>query len=293
MNDEGKFLNMKFYDAHVHFFYNCPAEELKRVFESLREIGLAGMDVLVISEFPPEMRTVLKMIPGVYHSHVTPNALENQKNPFPILKVADHFSIMPFLDARFIGDDIERKIRMAYQKGFKGLKLLYVPEEDLDYQIGGMKKAFRRTRKKSEEITARLIESASSHGMPILMHADLRKYGDFVAEMVRSHPRTNFNIPHFGFSRKAVSSLLDHYPNCYTDLSSLRTFMEKDPDSYRKFFRRYQDRILFGSDAIVGQPERIESALKFLEGFLGSEEIFVKLVNENYLTFHRISKGTQ
>ncbi len=286
-----KNLMMKFYDAHIHFFYNCPGDDLKRVFEGLEEIGLAGMDVLVISEFPPEMGTVLKMIPGVYYPHVTPNALENQKDPFPILKLADHFRITPFLDARFIGDDIERKIRMAYQKGFRGLKLLYVPEEDLEYRIGGMKKAFRRTRKKSEEITAHLIESASSHGLPVLMHADLRKYGEFVAEMIRSHPRTNFNIPHFGFSRKAISSLLDHYPNCYTDLSSLRTFMEKDRDSYRDFMRRYQDRILFGSDAIIGEVENVQSALKFLERFLGSEEIFYKLVNENYLAFHGISKG--
>ena len=282
---------MKFYDAHIHFFYNCPADDLKRIFEDLENIGLAGMDVLVISEFPSEMGTVLKMIPGAYHPHITPNALENQKNPFPILRLADHFNMMPFLDARFIDDDIERKIRMAHQKGFKGLKLLYVPEEDSEYRVGGMEKAFRRTRKKSEEITALLIESASSHGMPILMHADLRKYGDFVDEMIRSHPRTNFNIPHFGFSRKAVSSLLDHYPNCYTDLSSLRTFMESDQDSYRDFIRRYQDRILFGSDAIVSEPENVQSALSFLEGFLGSEEILSKLVNENYLTFHHISNG--
>jgi predicted TIM-barrel fold metal-dependent hydrolase len=112
-----------------------------------------------------------------------------------------------------------------------------------------------------------------------------------VGEMIRSHPRTKFNIPHFGFSRKAISSLLDNYPNCYTDLSSLRTFMEKDPDSYRKFIRRHQDRILFGSDAIVSQPENIKSALTFLEAFLNNAEIFLKLANKNYLAFHGISNG--
>jgi hypothetical protein len=58
------------------------------------------------------------------------------------------------------------------------------------------------------------------------------------------------------------------------------------------FMRRYQDRILFGSDAIIGEVENVQSALKFLERFLGSEEIFYKLVNENYLSFHGISKGT-
>ena len=68
--------------------------------------------------------------------------------------------------------------------------------------------------------------------------------------------------------------------------------MEKDRDSYRDFTGRYQDRILFGSDAIIGEAENVQSALKFLEGFLGREEIFYKLVNENYLTFHRASNRT-
>jgi len=60
----------------------------------------------------------------------------------------------------------------------------------------------------------------------------------------------------------------------------------------RNFIRRYQDRILFGSDAIVSEPEKVQSALKFLERFLWSEEIFVKLVNGNYLTFHQASNRT-
>lgn len=278
---------MKFYDAHIHFFYDCPSDELKRMLKALEDMGLAGMDVLVIAEFPPEIETVLKMIPGAYHSHVTPSSLENQKDPFPVLNLTGQLRMIPFLDARFIGDQIERKVKICHERGFQGLKLLYVPEEDLEYRIGGMEKTFGRAPEKSEEITARLIESASSHGMSILMHADLRKHGEFVAEMIRSHPQTNFNIPHFGFSRRGLSSLLDHYPNCYADLSSLRTFMEGDPGSYRDFIRRYQDRILFGSDAIVSEPEKIQSALEFLERFLGNTEIFSKLVNENYLTFHR------
>ncbi len=65
--------------------------------------------------------------------------------------------------------------------------------------------------------------------------------------------------------------------------------MERDPESYRSFIRRYEDRILFGSDALTTQPENIQSALKFLEQFLDNEEIFFKLVNENYLAFHGMS----
>ncbi len=282
---------MKFYDAHIHFFYHFQTDELKYIFKDLENIGLAGMDVLVISEFPPEIETVLKMIPGAYHQYVTPQVFENQKDPFSALRLTDHLKMIPFLDARFIEDHIEQKMGMFHQSGFKGLKLLYVPEEDLEYRTGGMEKTFHRTPQKSEEITAHLIGSASSYGMPILMHADLRKHGEFVAEMIRCHPQTNFNIPHFGFSRRTLSSLLDHHPNCYTDLSSLRIFMERDPESYRNFIRQYQDRILFGSDALVSQPEQIQSALTFIERFLDNVEIFSKLVHENYLAFHDIPMG--
>jgi hypothetical protein len=39
----------------------------------------------------------------------------------------------------------------------------------------------------------------------------------------------------------------------------------------------------------VSQPENIQSALTFLEGFLNNAEIFFKLTNENYLVSHGIS----
>ena len=276
---------MKYYDAHIHFFYQCSFNELKHKFSLLEKIGLAGMNILVISEFPTEINTYLKMIPGAYHPNVTRETLENQKDPFAVMNLPRHLKMVPFLDARFIENNIEEKIKMYRQRGFKGLKLLYVPEEDTTLHIGGMEKTFGRTGKQSEKITSLIIENASSQGMPILMHADLRKYGNFVAEMIGSYPRTNFNIPHFGFSRRAISFLLDKYPNCYTDMSSLVSFMEKDPAPYKGFIKRYQDRILFGSDAVISQPERVQSTLKFVNRFLEDMEIFHKLVNKNYMHY--------
>jgi predicted TIM-barrel fold metal-dependent hydrolase len=117
------------------------------------------------------------------------------------------------------------------------------------------------------------------------MHVDLRRYGDFVEEMIQSHPKTPFNIPHFGFSRRAMALLLDKYPNCYTDMSSLTSFMEKEPASYKRFIQQHQDRILFGSDAVIGQPERVESTLLFMNRFVEETEIFEKLANKNYQNY--------
>jgi predicted TIM-barrel fold metal-dependent hydrolase len=265
-----------YYDVHVHFFYQCSLAELKRIFNRLEEIGLAGINVLVVAEFPTPIDTVLKMIPGEYHPSVTDESLRNQKDLFAVTKLPRRLKIVPFLDARFIETNIEEKIKTYRQRGFQGLKLLYVPEEDTTLRIGGMEKTFGRTRKQSEEITSLIIEKASSQGMPVLMHVDLRKYGDFVAEMIGSYPETNFNIAHFGFSRRAISVLLDKYPNCYTDMSSLKSFMEKDPLSYKSFMKRNQDRILFGSDALISEPERVESTLQFINRFLEDEEVFHK-----------------
>jgi len=273
---------MDYYDAHIHFFYDCSLNELQRRIDLLEKAGLAGMNVLVISEFPAEVGTYLKMIPGAYHPFVNREALENQKDPFEVMNLPHHLRIVPFLDARFMENHIEEKIKLYRQRGFRGIKLLYVPEEDKEFRIRGMEEAFGRTCKQSEKVTSLIIEQASFLNMPILMHVDLKRYGDFAEEMIRSFPRTHFNIPHFGYSRKAVSRLLDRYPNCYTDMSSLTSFMEIDPAAYKSFIQRYQDRILFGSDGVIGQPDRVESALQFMERFLKDEEIFDKLVNKNY-----------
>ena len=268
---------MKYYDAHIHFFYQCSDSELIQKFDFLEKMGIAGMNVLVIPEYPAAIKSYLKMIPGDYHLYVTRESLENQKRPFTAMNLSRHLKIVPFLDARFIENNIEEKIKIYRQMGFKGLKLVYVPEEDATLRIGGMEKTFGRAYKQSEKITSLIIESASSQDMPILMHVDLRRYGDYVEEMIKSHPKTHFNLPHFGFSRRAVSLLLDRYPNCYTDMSSLELFMEKDPLAYKSFIRDYQDRILFGSDAVIGHPERVQSALKFTHQFLEDIAIFHKL----------------
>jgi len=276
---------MEYYDTHIHFFYNCSLHELQQKIGLLEKTGLAGMNILVISEFPAEIDAYLKMIPAAYHSFVTREALENQRDPFAVMNFPRHLKIVPFLDARFMENHIEEKIKVYRQKGFRGLKLLYVPEEDTPFHIGGMEKAFGRTCKQSEKITSLIIEQASYQGMPILMHVDLRRYGDFVDEMLRSYPETHFNIPHFGFSRRAMSLLLDQYPNCYTDMSSLISFMEKEPASYKSFIKQHQDRILFGSDAVIGQPEIVQATLEFMNRFLKDMEIFHKLVNKNYMNY--------
>src|SRR5512136_1082984 len=141
---------MNYYDVHIHFFYQCSFTELKRIFHRLEKLGIAGINVLVVAEFPPEINTVLEMIPSTYHECNNRESLENQKDTFEEVKLPHHLNIVPFLDARFIENNIDEKIKTYRQRGFKGLKLLYVPEEDTMLRIGGLKRTFGRTRKESE-----------------------------------------------------------------------------------------------------------------------------------------------
>lgn len=283
---------MKFYDAHIHFIPQGSSDDIRRSFDFLEGIGLVGFDALVLSEYPRDTATILKMIPAGYHNQINPHTFNKQRNFFTLLKQSCNLKIIPYLDARFIEDDIEQKIIMYRDLGVKGLKLLYVPEEDEGLKVGGMQQAFGRTVKESERITALLIDSASSQGMTVLFHVDLRKYGEFVAEMLAGYPRTNFNIPHFGFSRKSVSDLLDTYPNCYTDISSLTPFIKNCAPSYLDFIKRHQNRILFGSDAMILEPVTVQSTMQVVVDFLEGSKAVKKVLSENYLAFHKYKENT-
>ena len=139
-------------------------------------------------------------------------------------------------------------------------------------------------------VTSLLIESAASQDMYVLIHIDLRKYVDFMEEILKSHPLTNFNIARFGFSRRVISPLLEKYDNCYTDFSSLAPFIRKAPLVYKEFIERYQDRILFGSDALIGRPEEAKSALDFSLDYFEDQGLLTKILVGNYFEFHKLER---
>lgn len=72
------------------------------------------------------------------------------------------------------------------------------------------------------------------------------------ARVVRRHPQTTFIGAHVGCYAENlgwVGALLDACPNFYVDISSRVGELGRQPYSARRFFLRYTDRILFGTDA--------------------------------------------
>jgi predicted TIM-barrel fold metal-dependent hydrolase len=72
------------------------------------------------------------------------------------------------------------------------------------------------------------------------------------ARVVRRHPQTTFIGAHVGCYAENLSwvgALLDDCPNFYVDISSRVGELGRQPYGARRFFLRYADRILFGTDA--------------------------------------------
>jgi predicted TIM-barrel fold metal-dependent hydrolase len=73
--------------------------------------------------------------------------------------------------------------------------------------------------------------------------------------VIEKHPHTTFialHIANWPENLDAVSAWLDKYPNMMVEFGAREAEMGRQPRRSEKFFRDYQDRILFGTDA---EPE--------------------------------------
>lgn len=68
---------------------------------------------------------------------------------------------------------------------------------------------------------------------------------------IAKHPETTFIGAHFGNNPEDIETVgkwLDKYPNFYVDIDARISELGRQPYTCRKFFIKYQDRILFGTD---------------------------------------------
>jgi predicted TIM-barrel fold metal-dependent hydrolase len=88
-----------------------------------------------------------------------------------------------------------------------------------------------------------------------------------LANLVRRHPRTTFIGAHLGCYAEDlawVGDLLDQAPNYFVDISARIGELGRQPYTARRFFMKYADRILFGSD-FGPDPRAYRLIYRFLE----------------------------
>ena len=85
--------------------------------------------------------------------------------------------------------------------------------------------------------------------------ADFPSNAELIAarnRVIAKHPKTQFVTLHFGnFSENLenVGENLDRFPNMHVDIAARIGELGRQPFTSKKFFDKYQDRILFGTDA--------------------------------------------
>ena len=74
---------------------------------------------------------------------------------------------------------------------------------------------------------------------------------EILANTVEKHPETTFIACHYancGYDLNKAGALLDQYPNLYFDIGARYAEVSAIPRHTGKFFEKYQDRLLYGTD---------------------------------------------
>jgi predicted TIM-barrel fold metal-dependent hydrolase len=90
---------------------------------------------------------------------------------------------------------------------------------------------------------------------------------DQLHRVIAKHPKTTFINTHFGNNAEDLASVadkLDKYPNMYVDIDARISELGRQPFATRKFFLKYQDRIMFGTDT-TPRREAFRIYYRFLE----------------------------
>lgn len=88
------------------------------------------------------------------------------------------------------------------------------------------------------------------------------------------HPKTKFVCLHVAVAENLpyVSEMMDAHPNMYVEFGARIGELGRQPRTARKFFDKYQDRILFGTDAVP-------------KGFQFPQQVFGEKLYEIYFRF--------
>jgi predicted TIM-barrel fold metal-dependent hydrolase len=98
--------------------------------------------------------------------------------------------------------------------------------------------------------------------------------------MIAKHPKTQFIVLHVGNDAENlpyVSECMDRFPNMTVEIAARIGELGRQPRMSRKFFHKYQDRILFGTDAVpngTDTPQQIygDELYKIYYRFLETED---------------------
>ena len=85
-------------------------------------------------------------------------------------------------------------------------------------------------------------------------------------DIFKKHPKTTFINAHMGWhanNLEKLGELLDAMPNMYVEIGAVIAELGRQPRNAKKFFEKYQDRVLFGKDSY--KPAEYATYFRVLE----------------------------
>lgn len=176
------------------------------------------------------------------------------KNNEELLKIVnsnpDRFFAFCAVDPR--DSDKLTKLKNCIENGGTGLKLY--TGHGFYYETFGMRLDDPRI--------SEIYSYCEKNRIPIVWHVNGRKYLEEFENVLQKYPNLVVDCPHFCLlsgKLNELTRLFDTYPNLYTDISfgyidytaaGLKR-LSNDLMKYREFFKKYKDRIMFGTDEVL------------------------------------------
>jgi hypothetical protein len=234
-------------DAHLHFCDHTRLPELQRFIKRLavERVGLVSLPVPDRINFNPELLLAKAELPGCAW----------------ILPALDHSARLFARQGE--APDLGGQVRELQGMGCDGIKI-----------FAGKPEFQRRLALKLDgPLFAAAFRAAASLDLPVLMHVadppaffaagETPGYEELQGQALRvlkAHPDCVFIFPHLlmmADDLERLSVLLEAHGNLFLDLAPGRYFyaeLSRRREEARDFFRRFSDRILFGSDGFWFPP---------------------------------------
>lgn len=252
---------------------------VNRSLTRLRNAGLRHLAVMGLVNPSLKAEDVWKLIPEGFDNLGDP--LFNEADDLLQFTRQNGSLLFPMLDTRFLTGDIPGLLRGYVERGFRGIKGLYLADDGNDLRVHSAPDTFGISLQQYQQREWQIFAFAEASDLPVLYHMDANRYGDVMRAILDDFPRLRINFPHFGIGRKAFGQILDHYPNVCTDIAYLLPHMQRNPASYADFISHYPDRVCFGSDALIYQPEIVLDYMKLVKSLKLPEEIENKVFSAN------------
>ena len=271
-------------DVHMHCFTS--RSHGPAVMRDLGELRRSRVRHLVV------VGLVNTRLNGTAMWNLIPSSVENRGDPRfyeadDLLELARRSGdvIIPFVDTRHLWGEVSTVLWGYMAQGFRGLKGIYLPDEDNDLGVGNVPATFAMTLEEYRRREWEIFAFAELNDLPLVYHMDARRYGDVMTALLEDFPKVRVSFAHLGIGRKAFSKILDRYPNVFTDLAGLLPHVRENRASYRDFIMHYADRVCLGSDTLLYDVRSVLDYVEMVRELKLPEEVQHRVLGGNAARF--------